>query len=164
MSATALDSRWDHEAFARALRLTPQARIADIGFGTGIFTQDALENGIPYSALAHQEMRRRARNFWWNIRIFGVLRRAENTTRGPQRGLHYRSPGGHWLTVNVPTGVRKDTQPGGWVALIWNERLPKALPFSRSTKTSSEAWDDYGGPPRTHDRCIREFFARGRLS
>jgi len=113
--------------------LTPQSRIADIGFGTGIFTRMLLENGNPVFGIEpNQEMREAGERLLSGFPKFrGIGATAETTT------LHDHSvefitaaQAAHWFDREP---ARREFQrilvPNGWVVLIWNERLTAGTPF-----------------------------------
>jgi len=95
------------------LRLDSTSRIADIGFGTGIFTRMLLENGNSVFGIEpNQEMREAGEKLlveYPNFRSVGAT--AENTTLEGRSVDFITQPRRRiGSTVNGPDGVRKDTQ------------------------------------------------------
>lgn len=147
--------------------LTPQDRIADIGFGTGIFTRMLLENGNPVFGIEpNQEMRQAGERFlaeFQNFRSFAGT--AEKTTIEDQSvDFITAAQAAHWFDR---AAARKEfariLAPGGWVVLIWNERLTEGTPFlEKYERLLLEFGTDYAEVrhERTSD-TISEFFAPG---
>jgi len=147
--------------------LTPQARIADIGFGTGIFTQMLLENGNSVFGIEpNQEMREAGEKLlveYPNFRSVGAT--AENTTlEGRSVDFITAAQAAHWFDrERARREFVRILRPGGWVALIWNERLTQGTPFlAEYEDLLLKHGTDYGEVrhERTTD-VISEFFAPG---
>jgi SAM-dependent methyltransferase len=107
--------------------LSAQSRIADIGSGTGILTSLFLDFGCHVFAVEpNADMRAGAeRQLSGNARFHSVDGRAEATTL-PDAGIDFitAAQAFHWFDP-PPTRAefRRILRPGGWIVLIWNERL-----------------------------------------
>ena len=113
--------------------LTPQSRIADIGFGTGLFTRMLLENDNPVFGIEpNREMREAGEGFLTAFPNFrSVDGTAERTTLDDASvDFVTAAQAAHWFDR---TAARQEfsriLRPGGWVVLIWNERLLDGSPF-----------------------------------
>ena len=113
--------------------LTPQSHIADIGFGTGIFTRMLLEHGnMVFGIEPNQEMREAGEKLLSDFPKFrSVGATAENTTLGDHSvDFVTAAQAAHWFDR---TAARREfsriLKPDGWVVLIWNERLTEGSPF-----------------------------------
>ena len=115
--------------------LTPNQVIADIAFGTGIFTRLLLENGNPVIGVEpNPEMRRAGEEFLAGYsRFTSVAGTAEATTLQDQvADLVTAAQADHWFD---PKKARREfvriLKPGGWVVLLWNQRRTDSTAFPR---------------------------------
>lgn len=145
--------------------LTPQARIADIGFGTGIFTRMLLENGnLVFGIEPNQEMRQAGEKLLADFPKFrSIEAKAENTTlEGHSVEFITAAQAAHWFDREpARQEFLRILEPSGWVVLIWNERLTEGSPFLEEYENLLlEHGTDYAEVrhERTTDR-ISEFFA-----
>ena len=113
--------------------LTPTTQIADIGFGTGLFTRLLLENGNPVTGIEpNAEMRRAGEKFLAEFpRFHAVAGTAETTTLADHSvDIVTAAQAAHWFDRE---GARREFQrilrPCGWVVLLWNERITDSTPF-----------------------------------
>jgi SAM-dependent methyltransferase len=113
--------------------LAPQARIADIGFGTGIFTRMLLENGnTVFGIEPNQEMREAGARLLSGFPDFrGSGGTAENTTLENQSvEFITAAQAAHWFDREpARREFLRILKPGGWLVLLWNERLTEGTPF-----------------------------------
>jgi SAM-dependent methyltransferase len=112
----------------RECGLTSQSRVADIGSGTGLLSDLFLRFGCEVAGVEpNAEMRAAGERLLagWP-RFHSVNGRAEAATL-PDASVDLVSAGQafHWFS---PDAARSEflriLKPGGWVALVWNERLP----------------------------------------
>ena len=111
----------------RECGLRPEARIADIGSGTGLLAQLFLRFGFEVCGVEPNPDMRLAgdRLLAAESRFHSVDGRAEHT------GLHDASvdfvtagQAFHWFDAPAArTEFRRILKPPGWVVLVWNERL-----------------------------------------
>jgi SAM-dependent methyltransferase len=113
--------------------LSPDSLVADIGSGTGVFTRLLLENGNRVFAVEpNPEMRLAAEEHLWRYPNFvSVPGRAEATTLADGSiDFITAAQAAHWFD---PSQTRREFQrilkPGGWILLVWNERLTASNPF-----------------------------------
>jgi SAM-dependent methyltransferase len=116
--------------------LTPTWVVADVGAGTGLLTQPLLEHGNRVWAVEpNGDMRQAAERLLGSRPGFvSVAGRAEATTL-PSASIDLITAGQafHWFEP-APTRAEftRILRPGGWVALVWNERLTETTPFLRA--------------------------------
>ncbi len=110
--------------------------VADLGSGTGIFSELLLHHGLSvYAVEPNQEMRELAEARLCDVPGFhSVAGNAERTT------LPYRSMDAitaaqafHWFDPNLTREeLRRVLKPGGQVIMVWNNREKEADPFNRA--------------------------------
>lgn len=113
--------------------LAPQARVADLGSGTGILTAPLLDAGAQVFAVEpNPGMRAAAERLLGARRGFvSVAGTAEATTLDAHSvGLVVSGQAFHWFD---PGRARSEAlrilRQGGWAALIWNEEPEEPTPF-----------------------------------
>jgi ubiquinone/menaquinone biosynthesis C-methylase UbiE len=115
--------------------LTSESVIADIAFGTGIFTRMLLENGNHvFGVEPNAEMRRAGEEFLRSYsRFTAVVGTAEATTL-PDHGVDLvtAAQAAHWFDCEK---ARREfiriLNPGGWTVLLWNDRRTDSTEFER---------------------------------
>ena len=115
--------------------LAPQHVIADIASGTGIWTRMLLENGNPvFGVEPNADMRQAGERFLGSFTKFtSVAGTAEASTL-----LHssidfvMAAQAAHWFDRRRSREeFARILKPGGWLVLLWNERLTDSTPFLR---------------------------------
>ena len=105
--------------------LVPQARVADLGSGTGILTALLLERGAQVFAVEPNSAMRGAAEALLGARrgFVSVMGTAEATTLEAESvGLVVAAQAFHWFDPERARGESlRILAPGGWAALIWNE-------------------------------------------
>ena len=109
--------------------------VADVAFGTGIFTCMLLENGNRVIGVEpNAEMRKAGEEFLRSYpRFTSVAGTAEATTLD-DRSVDFvtAAQAAHWFD---PKRARREfmriCRPGGWTVLLWNERRTGSTPFLR---------------------------------
>jgi SAM-dependent methyltransferase len=153
------------DGLRRACRLTPASVVADIASGTGIFTRHLLENGNRvFSVEPNADMRDAAERLLCSYpNLVSTAGSAEATTLDDASvDLITAAQAAHWF--DLPRARREFTRilrPGGYVALLWNQRLTDTTPFLRGYETLLETYStDYAEVrhERTTD-VIDSFFA-----
>ncbi len=116
--------------------LTPDSTIADIAFGTGLFTRLLLENGNHvWGVEPNPQMRRAGEEFLAAYpRFTSVEGTAEATTLSDASvDIVTAAQAAHWFD---PAKSRREfvriLKPGGWCVLLWNERQTNTTPFLRA--------------------------------
>jgi SAM-dependent methyltransferase len=145
--------------------LQPSHLIADVASGTGIFTRLLLENGNPVFAVEpNAEMREAGvRQLERFPRLVSVAGTAEETTlQSASIDFVTAAQAAHWFDLpRTRAEFVRILKPGGWCALIWNERETSSTPFLRDYEELLLAYGtDYN--EIRHERTtemIGEFFA-----
>jgi ubiquinone/menaquinone biosynthesis C-methylase UbiE len=109
--------------------------VADIASGTGIFTRLLLENGNRVLGVEpNAEMRRAGEEYLVNYPKFtSVVGTAENTGLPNQSvDLVTAAQAAHWFhREKAIREFQRILKPGGYLALIWNDRRLDATAFDR---------------------------------
>ncbi len=121
------------ELLEREYGLTTNSVVADIGSGTGILAELFLRFGCQvYGVEPNDAMRAAGEQILSSYdRFTSVAATAETTTlRDHSIDLITAGQAFHWFDAKC-TGVewRRILKPGGWVALIWNDRRTSGTPF-----------------------------------
>jgi SAM-dependent methyltransferase len=115
--------------------LTSEHVIADIASGTGIWTRMVLENGNPvFGVEPNAEMRRAGEQLLAGFPKFtSVAGTAEATTLADHSvDLVTAAQAAHWFDrERARAEFARILKPGGWLVLLWNERISDATPFLR---------------------------------
>jgi SAM-dependent methyltransferase len=109
--------------------LVATAVVADIGSGTGILTELLLETGAEVFAVEpNKEMREAAERLLADYGRFRSVSGTAEATTLPEASVDLvtASQAFHWFDVQKSRHeLARVLEPGGWVALIWNERPPE---------------------------------------
>lgn len=115
--------------------LTASSVIADIAFGTGIFTKLLLENGNRvFGVEPNADMRKAGEEFLGSFPDFtSVAGTAEATTLPSHRvDIATAAQAAHWFDLKKARAeFMRIINPGGWSVLLWNERSVASTPFLR---------------------------------
>lgn len=121
------------DLLGRRCGLHSQAVVADIGSGTGILTRLLLERGWQVSAVEpNAPMRLIAERALGSFEGFtSIAATAEATTLASQSvDLVTAGQAFHWFDrQKARSEFGRILRPGGWVALIWNDRRMEGTPF-----------------------------------
>jgi SAM-dependent methyltransferase len=113
--------------------LTPDSVVADVGSGTGILTELFLRNGnTVWGVEPNREMREAGERLLAGYsRFTSVDGRAEATTlAGRSVDFVVAGQAFHWFDrEEAREEFLRVLRGGGWVVLVWNERLVEASPF-----------------------------------
>jgi SAM-dependent methyltransferase len=144
--------------------LMPSHAIADIASGTGIWTRMLLENGNRvYGVEPNAEMRQAGERLLEEFPGFVSVTGTAEATTLPDRSLDFvtAAQAAHWF--NRAASRReflRILKPGGWLVLLWNERLLDSTPFLRDYEQLLLTYGtDYG--EIRHERTtesVNEFF------
>jgi SAM-dependent methyltransferase len=109
--------------------------VADIASGTGIWTRTLLENGNRVFAVEpNPDMRQAGERLLSGFPNFvSVAGSAESTTLG-ESSLDFvtAAQAAHWFDRRrTRAEFVRILKPGGWLVLLWNERLIDTTPFLR---------------------------------
>ena len=115
--------------------LSPASVVADIGAGTGIFSEMLLASGAAvYGVEPNTEMRVAAERLLAERPKFtSVAGTAEATTLADASvDLVTAAQAVHWFDLTrTRAEFARILRPGGWVALLWNDRQTDTTPFLR---------------------------------
>jgi SAM-dependent methyltransferase len=153
------------DLLARSCGLAPNTAVADVGSGTGILTALLLDRGARVAAVEPNAAMRAAaeRALGGREGFRSVDGSAEATGLGPRSiGLITAAQAFHWFD---PARARAEfvriLRPGGFVALIWNQRAD--TPFNREYEDMLERFAPDYAEVRERDRAaeplLRAFFA-----
>jgi len=115
--------------------LTPGHVLADIASGTGIWTRTLLENGNPvFGVEPNAEMREASERLLAEFPKFTSVAGAAEATTLADHSVDFVSAAqaAHWFDRGrARHEFVRILKPGGWLVLLWNERLTDATPFLR---------------------------------
>src|ERR1700686_79168 len=115
--------------------LAAEHRVADIASGTGIWTRMLLENGNKvFGVEPNAEMRRAGERLLAGFpKFMSVAGTAEVTTLA-EASVHFvtAAQAAHWFDrERARREFLRILKPGGWLVLLWNERLTDSTAFLR---------------------------------
>ncbi len=124
--------------------LTPQALVADVASGTGLWTRHLLENGNRVFAVEpNAEMREAGQRLLASFpKLVSVAGRAEATTL-PDRSVDFvtAAQAAHWFERDkARQEFVRILKPHGWCVLVWNERRTDSTPFLRDYEKLLQAY------------------------
>lgn len=116
--------------------LSPQSQVADIGSGSGLLARRFLEAGCRvFGVEPNPEMRRAGEACLAGFERFTSLDGSAEDSRLPAHSVDMVTAGQafHWFDApRARAEFVRILRPGGWVALVWNERLVDSTPFLRA--------------------------------
>src|ERR1700731_2515895 len=115
--------------------LVPRHAVADIASGTGIWTRSLLENGNPvFGVEPNAEMREVGERLLAAFPKFASIAGTAEATSLADHDVDFvtAAQAAHWFdrTASRREFVRI-LKPGGWLVLMWNERLTNSTAFLR---------------------------------
>jgi len=120
--------------FRSDLFLKPEQVIADIGSGTGILSQLFLQNGNTVCCVEpNAEMRAAGESQLSRFPNFRSIDGTAEATTLPDASVDFVTAGQafHWFDPHKSAAeFRRILRPGGWAALIWNERRTVSTGFN----------------------------------
>ena len=149
--------------------LTPHARIADVGSGTGLLTELFLRQGFAvFGVEPNADMRAAGEKYLRAFSTFtSVAGTAEATTLADGSiDLITVGQAFHWFDrPATKKEFRRILKPGGYVALVWNERLvnsPFLVAYEEMLRQVSLDYTAIDHRQMT-DALITEFFSPERF-
>jgi SAM-dependent methyltransferase len=116
--------------------LSPAHAIADIGSGTGFLSELFLKNGNPvFGVEPNPEMREAGEEYLAAYPRFTSVNGSAEATTLPDSAVDFVTVGQafHWFK---PAPTRREfariVRPGGWVAILWNDRTQSTTGFAVS--------------------------------
>lgn len=123
------------ELLKKECGLTRNSLIADIAFGTGLFTQLLLEDGNRVTGVEPNEaMREAGEEFLAAYPRFTSIAGTAEATALPEHSIDIitAAQAAHWFDCEkTRTEFQRILKPSGWLVLLWNERRLDADAFAR---------------------------------
>ena len=115
--------------------LKPSHLIADIAFGTGIWTRLLLENGNRvFGVEPNSDMRGAGERLLSEFPGFVSIAGSAEETKLDDASVDFvtAAQAAHWFDrQRARAEFMRILKPGGWLVLLWNERLTDTTPFLR---------------------------------
>jgi len=115
--------------------LSPDHVVVDIASGTGIWTRILLENGNKVFGIEpNPEMRQAGDRLLAEFPNFTSVAGSAEATTLPDMSVDFvtAAQAAHWFhRERARQEFRRILKPGGWLVLLWNERLTDSTPFLR---------------------------------
>ncbi|MFZ0814390.1 MAG: class I SAM-dependent methyltransferase [Candidatus Sulfotelmatobacter sp.] len=109
--------------------------VADIASGTGIWTRTLLENGNPvFGVEPNAEMRGAGEQLLSEFPKFTTLAGTAEATTLPDQSVDFvtAAQAAHWFDrARSRREFVRILKPGGWLVLLWNERVTDSTKFLR---------------------------------
>ena len=144
--------------------LTPSHAIADIASGTGIWTRILMENGNPvFGVEPNAEMRQAGDRLLAAFPNFTSVAGTAEATSLPDASVDFvtAAQAAHWFDrKRTRQEFARILKPGGWLVLLWNERLTDSSPFLRDYEQLLQAYGtDYADVRHEHTTdAVNVFF------
>jgi len=144
--------------------LTPSHAIADIASGTGIWTRILLENGNPvFGVEPNAEMRQAGERLLAAFPKFTSIAGTAEATTLLDASVDFvtAAQAAHWFDrKRTRQEFSRILKPGGWLVLLWNERLTDSTPFLRDYENLLQAYGtDYADVRHEHTTdAVNVFF------
>jgi SAM-dependent methyltransferase len=145
--------------------LRPGHVLADIGSGTGLLCELFLKNGNRvYGVEPNEAMRQAGEEYLASFDGFTSVNGSAEATTLDDASVDFVAAGQafHWFEPNsTRSEFARILKPGGWVVVIWNERLADTTPFLRDyEKLLQEFGTDYARVNESYPRTehMRNFF------
>ncbi len=156
------------ELFRAKCGLGPAATVADIGSGTGILTRMLLASGNRiFGVEPNREMREAGEHLLAGYPDFTSVAGTAEATTLPDGSIDLITAGQafHWFDrPKARVEFQRLLKPGGWVALLWNDRNISDRPFFRAYEELLLTYGtDYAlvNHKNVDARLLGEFFGPG---
>src|SRR5580658_3457153 len=144
--------------------LEPRHVVADVASGTGIWTRLLLENGNPvFGVEPNTEMREAGERLLAAFPKFTSVAGTAEATTLPDQSVDFvtAAQAGHWFDrERARREFVRILKPGGWLVLLWNERVTDSTKFLRDYEQLLLTYGtDYQDVRHEHtSEAIHEFF------
>jgi SAM-dependent methyltransferase len=159
------------EWIASRARLPSGARVADVGAGTGIFSQALVQRGFEVFAIEPNERMRDAAARALEATSARVVAGSGEASGLPSHSVALVSVAQalHWLDVErARSEFRRILVPGGWVAIVYNSRDLESKGFSSAYEEAfarfAPSREAVGHLGTARDFRIAELFADGSFT
>jgi SAM-dependent methyltransferase len=142
--------------------LAADSLVADIASGTGLFTRLLLENGNRVIGVEpNADMRRAGEEYLSRFSNFvSVIGTAEDTTL-PNHSLDFvtAAQAAHWFDRDKSLAeFRRILKPGGYLVLLWNDRLVDAPGFNHDYEELVLQYGTDYAEVKRRDAAVAHFF------
>lgn len=156
------------ETLRRECGLTPDSIVADVGSGTGILTKLFLENtNAVYGVEPNARMREAGEEYLRPFPKFRSVNGTAESTTLPNAITDFVVAGQafHWFDAQAARAeFARVLKPGGWVAIIWNDRKKDGTAFLQEYEELLQMYGtDYLQVSEKYPEAkrLQEFFAPG---
>jgi SAM-dependent methyltransferase len=139
--------------------------IADIGSGTGIWSEILLRNGnTVFGVEPNRAMREAAEKLLIEYSMFHSVAAPAEATTLPAHSVHFvtAAQAFHWFDrERCKVEFQRILRPQGFVVLLWNERQTDTTPFLRDYENLLQTFaTDYAQVNHTNidDAALRDFY------
>jgi ubiquinone/menaquinone biosynthesis C-methylase UbiE len=153
------------ETLRKECALRPGHVIADIGSGTGFLAELFLKNGNRvYGVEPNEAMRQAGEEYLASYDGFSSVDGSAESTTLDDSSVNFVTNGQafHWFEQNAARReFARILKPGGWVVVLWNERLTDTTPFLREYEDLLRRFGtDYSRVNESYPReeQMRDFF------
>ena len=159
------------ELLAAECGLTPGALVADIGAGTGLLAELFLKNGYRVLGVEpNREMRQAGERMLGDYQQYTSVDGTAEATTLADKSVDAITAGQafHWFDrEKARAEFARILRPGGWVALVWNERRVDSTPFlaayEQLLRTYSREYETLNHR-QVDQQMIAAFFKAGTFS
>jgi len=159
------------ELLAAKCGLTPGALVADIGAGTGLLAELFLKNGYRVLGVEpNREMRQAGERMLGDYQQYTSVDGTAEATTLADKSVDAITAGQafHWFDrEKARAEFARILRPGGWVALVWNERRVDSTPFlaayEQLLRTYSREYETLNHR-QVDQQMIAAFFKAGTFS
>ncbi len=142
--------------------LAPHHLVADSASGTGIWTRMLLENGNPvFGVEPNADMRNAGERLLADFPKFTSVAGTAEATTLPDQSVDFvtAAQAAHWFNrERARHEFSRILRPGGWLVLLWNERLTDATPFLRDYEQLLLTFGTDYADVRHEHTIVNEFF------
>jgi len=142
--------------------LTRDSRVADVAFGTGLFTQLLLENGNPVIGIEpNPEMRKAGEEYLADFPMFTSVNGTAEATTLDAQSLDFvtAAQAAHWFDRDQSLQeFRRILKPGGYLVLLWNDRLVDSAGFNGEYEQLVLRYGTDYGEVKRRDAAAAHFF------